>query len=214
MDYYETRLVSDLRPSAHISNLLLRPTPLLSPPPSLPSAQTPSPVALEKLQDNIDSLDNALANISSLSKSSPVLDPLVSSPSSVVSSEPPSQEKKPVLKRRSSFTKRIMSLFSKKEEEVDQDIDLTRGPSTLNSMAKKDTSKRLSFSGKSAMANVSSAKGIDLSNGAMEFGADTPIEVLAALASLHKDEGEEGGDADISLEERRKKRRARRRRSI
>ena len=118
------------------------------------------------------------------------------------------------MKRRSSFTQRIMSMFSKKDEEVDQDVDFTRGQSTLNVQGKKDYSKKLSFAGKDAMANISSAKGIDLSNGAMEFGADTPIEVLAALASLHKDNGIEGSEGDMSAEERRKKRRARRRRSI
>mmetsp|Transcript_12835 Transcript_12835/g.26190 ORF Transcript_12835/g.26190 Transcript_12835/m.26190 type:complete len:317 (+) Transcript_12835:127-1077(+) len=185
---------------------------------SLPSTQTPSPIALEKLrqQQELDSLDAALADITSLSKSSPVLDPIPISPPSSLSPPPQaggegkdSQVIRP-MKRRSSFTQRIMSLFTSKKEEVDQDIDLTRGPSAVHSVGKKDMCKRLSFSSKDAMANMSSVKGLDLSNGAMEFGEDTPIEVLAALASLHK----EGGGGGAQDEQERRKRRSRRRRSI
>ena len=69
----------------------------------------------------------------------------------------------------------------------------------------KEAPRRLSFKGTSSAAGVSAVRGISLKDGAMDFGVDTPVEVLAALASLHSDE--DGGKA-------RRRRRDRRRRSL
>ena len=62
----------------------------------------------------------------------------------------------------------------------------------------------------------SPARGLSLKDGAMDFGLDTPVEVLAALASLHVEGNtpKNGEDEEDAKANRRRRRNGRRRRSI
>jgi pentatricopeptide repeat protein len=179
---------------------------------ALPSlGSKPEGMVMVDLTKEADAL-TALLNSSTDEKASP-LKPLATSPSTpspaaaaaaVSAASSPGESigisptPKPVMKRRSSFSQMIKSLFvseasswrggqeDKKDWSDAIDIDAILSPDKKKLEQVFAAERRLNF--KDAMANASNTRGLDLKNGGVDFG-DAPVDVLAAMASIHAANG-------------------------
>eukprot|EP00519_Triparma_laevis_P006897 CAMPEP_0182520006 /NCGR_PEP_ID=MMETSP1321-20130603/45395_1 /TAXON_ID=91990 /ORGANISM="Bolidomonas sp., Strain RCC1657" /LENGTH=314 /DNA_ID=CAMNT_0024728007 /DNA_START=430 /DNA_END=1371 /DNA_ORIENTATION=- len=172
----------------------------LSPLPDLPS---PSKLP-EDLMPEIDSLTKLS------SPTLPSLGPLSPRSQAVLDAEEDedgltstvARKPKREMKRRASFGSRVLKALFGESRDLEAEAQAEAKAKIMAQVSEgvaKEAPRRLSFKGTSSAAGVSAVRGISLKDGAMDFGVDTPVEVLAALASLHSDEdgGKQGGGEEI-----------------
>mmetsp|Transcript_10493 Transcript_10493/g.21226 ORF Transcript_10493/g.21226 Transcript_10493/m.21226 type:complete len:312 (+) Transcript_10493:190-1125(+) len=171
---------------------------------------------------SLDSPDSHIPDTSTLTKkNSPILDPIGAASPLMDMFDDDEDDKaltstRPKPRRRSSFSQRVMALFMPEKRDLEAERAEAEAKAKfqkkLRDAVAKEDKKQFSFK------KGSPTRGMSLKDGAMDFGIDTPVEVLAALASLHVEgstpKNKDGADVDDSKANRGRRRNGRRRRSV